>query len=180
MPADNRFSCCLPCVGVGRKVRVRCSPCGIPTRVAPVSADHKLTEAETVAPWAELARLHPRLCPRQVLGVRIGQHAGTLLSLSLPRSDKRVLAIVETDGCFADGVSVAAGCWLGHPTLRLVDYGKVAATFIDLECSRAIRIWRHAQARALAERQCYRSNHRGSSTPDAAVSSAEGRLQHAV
>ena len=54
-----------------------------------------------------------------------------LLNLPLPQKDKRLLTFVETDGCFADGVSVATGCWLGRRTMRLVDYGKVAATFVD-------------------------------------------------
>jgi formylmethanofuran dehydrogenase subunit E len=100
----------------------------------------------------QLARLHPRVCPRQILGARIGQRAGELLDLALPRSDKLVLAIVELDGCFADGVSVATGCWFGRRTLRFVDYGKVAATFIDLGSSRAVRIWPDPGARVLAER----------------------------
>jgi formylmethanofuran dehydrogenase subunit E len=60
-----------------------------------------------------------------VLGVRIGLAAGEALDLDLPRADKRLLMLVETDGCFADGVSVATGCWLGRRTLRLVDYGRV-------------------------------------------------------
>ncbi|MDQ6672396.1 MAG: FmdE family protein [Chloroflexota bacterium] len=98
-----------------------------------------------------LAGLHARLCPRQVLGVRIGQRAGELLGVALPRSDKLMLAIVEIDGCFADGVSVATGCWLGRRTLRFVDHGKVAATFIDLQTCRAVRIWPNPQARVLAE-----------------------------
>jgi formylmethanofuran dehydrogenase subunit E len=100
----------------------------------------------------QLARLHPRVCPRQILGVRIGQHAGELLDLALPRSDKLVLAIVEMDGCFADGVSVTTGCWFGRRTLRFVDYGKVAATFVDLRTGTAVRIWARTTARALAER----------------------------
>ena len=49
----------------------------------------------------------------------------------LPQTDKRLYTFVETDGCFADGVMVATGCSLGHRTLRLIDYGKVAATFVD-------------------------------------------------
>jgi formylmethanofuran dehydrogenase subunit E len=100
----------------------------------------------------QLARLHPRICPRQILGARIGERAGELLDLALPRSDKLVLAIVEMDGCFADGVSVTTGCWFGRRTLRFVDYGKVAATFVDLRTCTAVRIWARAKARALAER----------------------------
>jgi len=71
----------------------------------------------------------------------MGLLAGDLLRLELPRPDKRLLALVETDGCFADGISVATGCWFGRRTLRLIDYGKVAVTFVDLHTERAVRVW---------------------------------------
>jgi formylmethanofuran dehydrogenase subunit E len=100
----------------------------------------------------ELKRLHRRACPRQILGVRMGIHAGQLLGLDLPRSDKRLLALVETDGCFADGVSVATGCWLGRRTLRLIDYGKVAATVVDVQSGRGFRLWPDPDARVRAWR----------------------------
>jgi formylmethanofuran dehydrogenase subunit E len=96
------------------------------------------------------AALHHHLCPRQVLGVRTGMHAANLFSLSLPQTDKRLFAFVETDGCFADGVSVATGCWLGRRTMRLADYGKVAATFVDTATGRAIRVFPQPTARARA------------------------------
>jgi formylmethanofuran dehydrogenase subunit E len=99
-----------------------------------------------------LAPLHPRLCPRQVLGVRIGLYAADLLGLELPRRDKRVLAFVEVDGCFADGVSAATGCWLGRRTLRLVDHGKIAATLVDTLTGRAFRILPTPRCRMLADR----------------------------
>ena len=99
-----------------------------------------------------LETLHPRLCPRQVLGVRIGLCAGTLLSIDLPRADKRLLVVTETDGCFADGLSSATGCWLGRRTLRLVDFGKVAATVLDKATWRAVRVWPRPQVRQQAER----------------------------
>lgn len=98
------------------------------------------------------AALHQHLCPRQVLGVRIGMLAGQLLELDLPQIDKRLLAIVETDGCAADGIAVAAGCWVGRRTLRVEDYGKVAATFADTETGRALRIAPRAGVRGLAIR----------------------------
>ena len=96
------------------------------------------------------AALHNHLCPRQVLGVRMGLYAATLLGLELPQTDKRLYTLIETDGCFADGISVATGCWLGHRTLRLIDYGKVAATFADSETGRAVRIRPHPLARTQA------------------------------
>ena len=99
------------------------------------------------------AALHKHLCPRQVLGVRIGVCAGRALGLDLPQEGKRLFAFVETDGCFADGVSVATGCRLGRRTMRLVDYGKAAATFVDTHTGQAVRISPHPQARTLAA--CY-------------------------
>ncbi|PTA66645.1 FmdE family protein [Deinococcus arcticus] len=97
---------------------------------------------------AQSAALHRHLCPRQVLGARLGLLAGRLLELPFPRTDKRVLVFAETDGCFADGLSVASGCWLGRRTLRLVDHGKVAATVVDTHTGQAIRIAPHPDLRA--------------------------------
>jgi formylmethanofuran dehydrogenase subunit E len=96
------------------------------------------------------AAMHHHLCPRQVLGVRMGLLAGRELGLDLPQTGKRLLTIIETDGCFADGVSVATGCWIGHRTLRIEDYGKVAATFVDTDCGQTVRIAPHPGARALS------------------------------
>ena len=83
---------------------------------------------------------HNHLCPRQILGARIGIAGATALGLDLPRTDKRLLIFVETDGCFADGVEVATGCAMGHRTLRLEDYGKIAAVFVDVASERAVRV----------------------------------------
>jgi formylmethanofuran dehydrogenase subunit E len=83
---------------------------------------------------------HKHLCPRQVLGARIGLAGAAALGLELPRSDKRLLVILETDGCFADGVEVATGCTVGHRTLRVEDYGKTAAVFIDVKTGAALRV----------------------------------------
>ena len=54
--------------------------------------------------------LHKHLCPRQVIGVRMGLQVASLFELELPQTDKRLFTFVETDGCFADGVSVSTGC----------------------------------------------------------------------
>ncbi len=96
------------------------------------------------------ANLHRHLCPRQVLGVRMGMVAANLLHLALPQADKRVLCIVETDGCTADGISVSTGCTVGHRTLRVEDYGKVAATFYDTELTVGYRLSPHHNIRDLA------------------------------
>lgn len=116
------------------------------------SATHPSPTPRLATCLDELATLHRHLCPRQVLGARIGLYAGDLLGVVLPRDDKRLLVFVETDGCFADSVSVATGCWLGHRTLRLVDVGKAAATIVDTATGHAIRVWPHPDARVRASR----------------------------
>lgn len=97
-----------------------------------------------------LAVLHNHVCPRQVLGARMGLYAASLLGLEVPQTNKRLYTFVETDGCFADGVLVATGCSLGHRTMHLIDYGKVAATFVDTNTERALRLAPREDARRRA------------------------------
>ena len=99
----------------------------------------------------EAARSHQHLCPRQVLGVRMGLAAGRWLGLTVPQTDKRLLTIVETDGCVIDGLIVATGCRVGHRTMRVLDFGKVAATFVDTLTGRAVRIVPTAGSRQRAK-----------------------------
>lgn len=116
-----------------------------------VNAAYPLDNAEPIQALLEQsAEMHRHLCPRQVIGVRMGMLAATLLGLPLPQADKRVLAIVETDGCFSDGVAVATNCWVGRRTMRVVDYGKVAATFVDTASDAAWRVSPQATARTRA------------------------------
>jgi formylmethanofuran dehydrogenase subunit E len=88
----------------------------------------------------ESAARHSHLCPRQVLGVRLGLAGGALLGLDLPRTDKRMLAILETDGCFVDGIRAATGLDPGRRTMRIEDYGKVAAVFADMKTGQTLRL----------------------------------------
>lgn len=99
---------------------------------------------------ARSATHHHRVCPRQVLGARIGLLAGLLLDLPLPQPEKRLIAIAETDGCFVDGISAATGCYVGRRTLRIEDYGKTAAIFIDSLTEGAVRIAPRQGVRELA------------------------------
>ena len=80
----------------------------------------------------------------------MGLLAGHLLESPLPQSEKRLLAITETDGCFVDGLSAATGCYVGRRTLRVEDYGKTAATFVDTLTEQAIRIVPRIDIRELA------------------------------
>jgi formylmethanofuran dehydrogenase subunit E len=86
------------------------------------------------------ARDHSHLCPRQILGVRLGLAGMSALGFGTPPDKKRLLVIAETDGCFVDGLSAATNCTVGHRTLRVEDYGKTAATFVDVKTNRAFRV----------------------------------------
>jgi formylmethanofuran dehydrogenase subunit E len=86
------------------------------------------------------SRSHDHLCPRQILGVRISLAGLAALGFAEPPSRKRLLVILETDGCFADGVIAATDCTVGHRTLRVEDYGKTAVAFIDTHTGRAVRV----------------------------------------
>lgn len=96
------------------------------------------------------AALHHHLCPRQVLGVRMGLAGGRWLELTVPQTDKRLLVVVESDGCVIDGLAVATGCRVGRRTMRVLDFGKVAATFVDTVSGRAVRVVPQASARQQA------------------------------
>jgi formylmethanofuran dehydrogenase subunit E len=86
------------------------------------------------------AAKHTHLCPRQVLGVRLALAGVNALGLAAPAGDKRLMAIVETDGCFSDGVSAVTGSSVSHRTLRVVDFGKVAVTLVDTVTEVAFRV----------------------------------------
>jgi len=94
-----------------------------------------------IKPLLEIASHdHKHLCPRQILGVRIGLRGTSVLGFDTSSRQKHLLVISETDGCFIDGVIAATKCNVGHRTLRVEDYGKVAATFVNTQTGRAVRV----------------------------------------
>jgi formylmethanofuran dehydrogenase subunit E len=83
---------------------------------------------------------HKHLCPRQILGVRIGLKGMTVLGFEPGYRHENLLVISETDGCFIDGVIAVTKCSVGHRTLRVEDYGKIAATFVHTRTGRSVRV----------------------------------------
>lgn len=94
---------------------------------------------------------HSHLCPRQVLGVRMALAGALALALDLPQTGKNLLVIAESDGCFVDGLEVAVGVSPGHRTLRIEDYGKVAATFVNVSSGEALRLAPRLNVRTRAQ-----------------------------
>lgn len=99
---------------------------------------------------AEVA--HGHLCAGQVLGVRLAMLGLQLLGINDPHGQdrKRLITYVEIDRCATDAVGVVTGCRLGKRALKFRDWGKVAATFVDLEAGRAVRICAKETSKALA------------------------------
>ena len=92
-------------------------------------------ELDTLLHDAELA--HGHLCAGQILGVRMAMLACRLLDIQDPRSKqsldrKRLVTFVEIDRCATDAIAVVTGCRVGKRALKLRDWGKMAATFLDL------------------------------------------------
>lgn len=87
---------------------------------------------DTLLHEAEIA--HGHLCAGQVLGVRMAMYACALLGVDEPRGKdrKRLVTFVEIDRCATDAIGVVTGCRLGKRALKFVDWGKMAATFVDL------------------------------------------------
>ena len=89
---------------------------------------------------AEIA--HGHLCAGQILGVRMAMLGLARLGIEDPRGAdrKRLVTFVEIDRCATDAIAVVTGCRLGKRALKVRDWGKMAATFIDLSTRKAIRI----------------------------------------
>jgi formylmethanofuran dehydrogenase subunit E len=99
---------------------------------------------------AEVA--HGHLCAGQVLGVRLAMLGLKKLGIDDPRGKdrKRLVTYVEIDRCATDAVAVVTGCRLGKRALKFRDWGKVAATFVDLESERGVRIAAKESSKVLA------------------------------
>jgi formylmethanofuran dehydrogenase subunit E len=100
----------------------------------------------------ESVRFHGHRCAGQVLGVRMAMLGCRLLGIEEPVTARRLIVYVEIDRCAADAIASVTGCRLGKRTLKHVDYGKMAATFVDQHTGRAVRITAREQARELARR----------------------------
>jgi formylmethanofuran dehydrogenase subunit E len=97
---------------------------------------------KSLAEYLELATVaHGHLCAGQVLGVRLAMLGLRELGLEDPIAErKRIVTYVEIDRCVTDAVALVANCRLGKRALKFRDWGKVAATFVDLQTGRAVRI----------------------------------------
>jgi len=108
-----------------------------------LSLDDYLREAEVA---------HGHLCAGQVLGVRLAMLGIEKLGIEDARGKdrKRLVTFVEIDRCATDAISLVTGCRLGKRALKFRDWGKMAATFVDVNTGKAIRIAAKESSKALA------------------------------
>jgi formylmethanofuran dehydrogenase subunit E len=109
------------------------------------SFDELLSKAETA---------HGHLCAGQILGVRMALLGLKRLGIADPHGAdrKRLVTYVEIDRCATDAIALVTGCRLGKRALKFRDWGKMAATFVDLATGRGARVVALEDSRELASR----------------------------
>jgi formylmethanofuran dehydrogenase subunit E len=107
------------------------------------SLDELLVKAEAA---------HGHLCAGQILGVRMALLGLERLGIADPRGAdrKRLVTYVEIDRCATDAIGMVTGCRLGKRALKFRDWGKMAATIVDLASGRGVRIVALEDSRELA------------------------------
>jgi formylmethanofuran dehydrogenase subunit E len=98
---------------------------------------------------------HGNLCPGTLLALRMAVLGSALVGIEDPRgADKDKLIVwIEIDRWLADAVEAATGARLGRRTLKFLDYGKLAATFLNVETRKAVRIVAIESSRRLADQR---------------------------
>lgn len=81
---------------------------------------------------------HGHLCLGQVLGIHLAEKGMDVIGTTNP---KNMIVYVENDRCIADAIQILTGTRLGRRSMKLVDYGKMAATFINTDTGEAYRVW---------------------------------------
>jgi formylmethanofuran dehydrogenase subunit E len=89
------------------------------------------------------AEVHGHLCPGQVIGVRMAMLGCELIGLDNPSQSpqiKSLIVYVEIDRCATDAIAYVTGVRLGRRSLKYIDNGIMAATFVNLDSGKAFRV----------------------------------------
>jgi formylmethanofuran dehydrogenase subunit E len=85
---------------------------------------------------------HGHLCSGQCIGVKMARLALRELGIDVEKEPKSIMVFIECDRCPADAIGVVTGCKVGKRTYKFYDFGKVAASFMNLNTGKAVRVWR--------------------------------------
>ncbi len=105
---------------------------------------------------AESTRIHGHICAGQVIGVRMAMAGLERIGIAEPKGAdrKKLYVVVEIDRCATDAIQSVTGCTLGKRSLRWLDFGIMAATFVNLDTGQAVRVTAREEARTLSESYC--------------------------
>jgi formylmethanofuran dehydrogenase subunit E len=100
--------------------------------------------------------IHGHICAGQVIGVRMAMLGLKRIGISEPRGldRKKFYVLVEIDRCATDAIQTVTGCSLGKRSLKWIDHGVMAATFVNLETGQALRITAREESRELSKKYC--------------------------
>jgi formylmethanofuran dehydrogenase subunit E len=101
-------------------------------------------------------KIHGHICAGQVIGVRMAMLGLSLIGIDDPKGAdrKKLYVLVEIDRCATDAIQSVTGCSLGKRSLRWIDFGIMAATFVNLDTGKAVRITAREESRELANKYC--------------------------
>ncbi len=101
-------------------------------------------------------KIHGHVCPGQVIGVRMSMLGLELIGIDDPKGKdrKKLYVLVEIDRCATDAIQSVTGCSLGKRSMRWKDFGIMAATYVNLETGKAVRITALESSRELANTYC--------------------------
>lgn len=117
------------------------------------SADTGINGTDFQSLLDEAVAFHGHLCGGQIVGVKMAMAGLREIGLNDPRGEQRkdIIVFVEIDRCATDAIIAVTGCRPGRRSLKLLDHGKMAATFVNLKTGKAVRINATAQSRRKAE-----------------------------
>ena len=99
-------------------------------------------------------KIHGHICAGQVIGVRMSLLGLARIGIADPRGAdrKKLYVLVEIDRCATDAIQSVTGCSLGKRSMRWMDFGIMAATFVNLETGKAVRITAREESRELSKK----------------------------
>ncbi|MDH4319532.1 MAG: FmdE family protein [Desulfobulbaceae bacterium] len=106
--------------------------------------------------FKESTKIHGHICPGQVIGVRLAILGLRKIGIDDPKGAdrKKVYVFVELDRCATDAIQSVTGCSMGKRSLRFIDNGVMAATFVNLETGDAVRVTALEESREASKKYC--------------------------
>ncbi len=101
-------------------------------------------------------KIHGHICAGQVIGVRLSMLGLEKIGIDDPKGAdrKKLYVLVEIDRCATDAIQSVTGCSLGKRSMRWIDFGIMAATFVNLDTGQAVRITALEESRELSKKYC--------------------------